>query len=81
MSGCASGPRAEKSAGRPAESFAKETRSKRGGETIEESAERRVWAIAHFAAKIVVVTLVTNLIGVGVFVTGSRRAARNSHSA
>jgi len=34
-----------------------------------------------FAAKIIVVTLITNLIGVAVFVTGSRRAARNLHSA
>jgi hypothetical protein len=34
-----------------------------------------------FAAKIIVVTLITNLIGVAVFVTGSRRAARISHSA
>jgi glutamate:GABA antiporter len=34
-----------------------------------------------FAAKIIAVTLIMNLIGVGVFVTGSRRAARNLHSA
>jgi amino acid transporter len=33
-----------------------------------------------FAAKIIVVTLVTNLIGVAVFVTGSRRASRIAHS-
>ena len=33
-----------------------------------------------FAAKIVGVTLVTNLIGVAVFASGSRRAARISHS-
>ncbi|PYK00761.1 MAG: hypothetical protein DME23_06270 [Verrucomicrobia bacterium] len=52
LSGCASGPRAEKSVGRPGESFAKERRSKPGGETSEESAERRVRAIAHFAAGI-----------------------------
>jgi glutamate:GABA antiporter len=32
-----------------------------------------------FAAKIIVVTLVTNLIGVAVFASGSRRAARISH--
>src|SRR2546430_2988437 len=52
LSGCASGPRAEKSAGRPGESFAKERRSKPASETSEESAERRVRAIAHFGAGI-----------------------------
>src|SRR2546430_636419 len=52
LSGCASGPRVEKSVGRPGESFAKERRSKPGGETIEESAERRVRATALFPAGI-----------------------------
>jgi hypothetical protein len=33
-----------------------------------------------FAAKIVGVTLITNLIGVGFFVAGSKRAATSSHS-
>ncbi len=33
-----------------------------------------------FAAKIIIVTAVTNLIGVAVFVAGGRRAARNSRS-
>src|SRR2546430_6623101 len=52
LPGCARGPGGEKSAGRPGESFAKERRSKPASETSEESAERRVRAIAHFGAGI-----------------------------
>src|SRR5256885_6258944 len=52
LSGCASGPRVEKSAGRPGERAGQQRRAKPGSETGEESPERRVRAIAHFAAGI-----------------------------
>src|SRR5256885_7586764 len=52
LSGCASGPRVEKSAGRQGERAGQQKRAKPGGEAGEESPEGRVKAIAHFAAGI-----------------------------
>ena len=50
LAGCATGPRAEKPSGPPGERVAGKKSAKSSGETGEETAERRVRAIAHFAA-------------------------------